>query len=98
MCDASCGIGRQTRVRLTLPPSLQKTSSSCSEVGPFIQAQACVVTPACATSGCTFGTWTNWGPCSATCGGGVQIQTRTVSGTSCGPVLRSQLCNTQVCV
>ena len=100
-CDASCGSGQRTRVRLTLPPALQLSTLACSSLAPFIQMQACVSDTAAACSPadqCSYGAWTNWGPCSAACGGGVQLATRTVSSASCGPVLKTQLCNTQACV
>lgn len=99
-CDANCGSGTQTRVRLTLPPSLKQTSAACGSV-PLFESRVCTAaTATCPTTGCEFGSWTKWGSCSATCGGGTQIRTRAVSsgGSSCGPVLQTQLCNMHACV
>jgi hypothetical protein len=99
-CSSNCGAGTQTRVRLSLPPSLRQTLSACAST-TFIQSQACTVTPACANT-CVFSAWTNWGACSDSCGGGTRIQTRSrVSGgtvATCGPLLRMEVCNTQPCV
>jgi peptidoglycan-N-acetylglucosamine deacetylase len=97
-CDVSCGPGTQTRVRLTMPPSLAQTSAACGSV-PLIESRACSGQAACSSS-CTYNAWTNWGACSKSCGGGTQIQTRTVKsgGSGCGAVLQTQVCNTQACV
>ena len=99
-CDAHCGAGSRTRVRLTLPPSLVRTSASCASLGPFIQARPCVARPCAPALSCAFSPWSAFGPCSAPCGGGVQLATRSVTTGSnlCGPVLRTQLCNLQACV
>jgi hypothetical protein len=100
-CDANCGTGTQTRVRLTMPPSLKQTSAACGSV-PLFEARECTAaTVTCPTAECVFGAWTSWGRCSATCGGGTQIRTRSVSiagGSNCGPVLQTQLCNMHACV
>jgi len=95
-CDTTCGAGTQTRVRMTMPPGRELLSQACA-ANQLIQAQAC--TAAACPTGCTFGPWTNWGTCSNTCGGGTQIATRTktAGGATCGPVLKTQLCNTQAC-
>jgi peptidoglycan-N-acetylglucosamine deacetylase len=101
-CDTSCGTGTQTRVRLTMPPSLKQTSAACGSVSLYESRQCTGTTSTCSTSSsCGYGEWTNWGSCSATCGGGTQIRTRTTTNfwdPSCGTVLQTQLCNMNACV
>ena len=88
---------RSTRVRYSLPPSLQTTSAACS-ANAFIQSQPCTATACSGT--CTYTAWTSFGACSKTCGGGTQMSTRTLSSgpATCGPFVQTQLCNTQACV
>jgi hypothetical protein len=100
MCDANCGIGTQTRVRYTLPPSLQLTAAACN-ANTYIESAACSAPTTCTNgASCSLSEWTAWGACSNTCGGGTRIRTRELlagSATSCGPVLQTQLCNTAAC-
>ena len=92
----------RTRVRYSLPPTLASTVA-CANVasstgGGFIQSQACNAAQACPITGCSFSAWTVWSACSKPCGGGTQVSSRqvTAGATTCGPVLKTQLCNTQV--
>jgi len=102
-CDSNCGPGVSTRVRYSLPPTLASTvacaSVASSTGGGFIQSQACNAAKACPTTGCSFSAWTVWSACSKPCGGGTQVSSRqvTAGATTCGPVLKTQLCNTQAC-
>lgn len=52
-CDATCGVGSQTRVRLSMPPSNQFNSTACSKT-QFIQLQTCTA----ATATCPTYVWT----------------------------------------
>jgi hypothetical protein len=99
MCDTPCGPGTQTRVRYTMPPSIQLSNSACSPLD-YVQRQACTGASGSCPGGCTFGAWSAWGSCSRTCGGGTRYQTRTLTsgGSTCGPLLQTQLCNTQPCL
>lgn len=95
-CDVMCGSGSQTRVRLSLPPSLVETTTACGAL-TFIEQQSCTNAECPAT--CTYSEWTNFGSCSQACGGGTHFRTRsvTVGDNTCGAVLETQLCNTQAC-
>jgi len=52
---------------------------------------------------CVLGSWSGFGACSQSCGGGVQSRSRTPivlsqnGGTPCGPLGDVQQCNTQAC-
>jgi hypothetical protein len=52
---------------------------------------------------CVVSNWSNWGECSATCGGGTQTRTRTIitppanGGQQCPALSEIQTCNTQAC-
>jgi hypothetical protein len=99
MCDTSCGPGTQTRVRYSLPPSLQTLSAACSTFD-FIQQQACTGDTAVCPTMCVFAPWSTWGPCSRPCGGGTRYQTRLllIGSATCGPLIVTQLCNAHACV
>ena len=95
LCDTDCGNGKQTRVRLTMPPGQEKVSIQCNGI-ELVQQQACTVSTSCSGS-CSYGKWTNWGACSATCGGGTRMSVRTVSGSPCQGPVQTELCNMQPC-
>ena len=63
-------------------------TASCGSASPT----PCVVDP-----------WSEWGKCTATCGGGTQLRTRGVSspashgGDACGDLFESRTCNTDAC-
>jgi hypothetical protein len=102
MCDSNCGAGRRTRVRLTLPPGLEKTVWAC-RFTPLIEMSTCTGAVAtCDTSStCKFTPWTAFGSCSRTGGGGTRLKTRQLisgSTTNCGPFVMTELCNLRACV
>ncbi len=96
-CSTSCGDGTQTRTRyVTVPP--QNGGASCPLL---IESQPCNK-GACPVD-CQV-SWSNWNSCSASCGGGIQTKTGTITqqplngGASCPTDLtQSQACNTQAC-
>ncbi len=96
-CSKTCGGGLMNRTRTVktaplnggtaCPPSTE--SSTCNN-------QECPVD-------CVVSDWSAFSSCSATCGGGTQTRTRTVTtkptfnGAACPPLTESQVCNTQGC-
>ncbi|XP_078342697.1 uncharacterized protein LOC144628471 isoform X5 [Oculina patagonica] len=100
-CSVTCGGGAQTRMRSCTNPPPTNGGADCQGIG--FQSQSCN------TNGCPVnGGWSNWGAwnsCSATCGGGNQVRTRTCTnpppgsgGLDCqGTSSQSQSCNSDAC-
>ncbi len=96
-CSAACGGGTQTRTRTVITPAANG-GAAC----PVLEeSQACNGFP-CPVD-CVVSDWSEWGTCSATCGGGTQTRTRTVitpaayGGAPCPAMSDYQSCNTQAC-
>ncbi|GFN97238.1 hemicentin-1 [Plakobranchus ocellatus] len=97
VCSVTCGGGNQSRSR------------ECQ--GPFYGGQPCEGAADdmqnCSTHNCPedgyFSTWSPWGACDVTCGGGLQDRNRTCvgpfyGGQNCeGPSLDNRTCNTHPC-
>ena len=92
-CSNSCGNGSKTRTR-----ACNSNNSSANCQGSASDSASCTAgSTTCGWSG--FG---SFGSCSASCGGGIQSQTRACnsnnSGANCqGSSTNSQSCNTQSC-
>lgn len=96
-CSAACGGGTQTRTRTVVTPAANG-GAAC----PVLEEmQSCNEQP-CPVD-CVVSDWSEWGTCSATCGGGTQTRTRTVvtpaafGGAPCPAMSEYQSCNTQPC-
>jgi hypothetical protein len=90
-CSVTCGGGTQVR--------------TCSNPAPSNGGAACVGPSVCNTDACSDaqvnGGWTEFGACSATCGGGTQVRTCTNpvpanGGANCSGA-SSQASNTETC-
>ena len=96
-CSAPCGGGTEIQTR-TVTVQSQNGGQECP---PLTQTQPCNQ-QACPPVDCQVSDWTT-GVCSAPCGGGTQIQTRTVTvkpqygGKECPPLAQTQPCNQQLC-
>jgi len=98
-CSATCGGGTQTRV------------NRCQLDGADVDASYCPDTPPATSQACnedSCGSWVSddWGPCSATCGGGIQTRENRcqlngadVDASYCpdAPPVTSQACNEEPC-
>merc|ERR1719186_2370690 len=96
-CSDACGGGTQMRTRTCTPPI--NGGNPCS--GDTEEQQGCNLQP-CPVDG-VLSEWTSFGACSATCGGGTQLRTRTCTppthgGNPCsGDTEEQQDCNPQPC-
>lgn len=102
-CPVQCGGGTQTRSVTCTNQDDQNVAISFCTGTPEASSQPCNTSP-CVTYTWNYG---NWGPCTATCGGGTETRTATcmassgapASGPLCGtsePTVRS--CATSPCV
>jgi hypothetical protein len=106
-CSEPCGGGTSTRTRTITPAEY---GGNCSEGGASIDLadpnvytkdEACNTQP-CPVD-CVVGDWTDWGPCSTTCGSGLKEKTRLVTtpdqygGTACGNTEEDHTCNLMAC-
>ncbi|XP_067048693.1 coadhesin-like isoform X1 [Acropora muricata] len=100
-CSANCGGGVQFKYRKCKNPIPRHGGKHCS--GVQRRSKMCNTHP-CAVDG-HWSSWTSFGPCSRSCGRGMQYRRRTCSnpspsagGKSCrGPSHQSNACNIHPC-
>ncbi len=92
-CSKACGTGTQTRTVNRVDSYF--TSVSCPSTS---ESQNCNTMDCCSSTTTNYG---SYGSCSASCGGGTQSRTITVTsnydGSVCSTRSESQSCNTQAC-
>ena len=101
LCDVTCGGGIQIRRRSCTNPIAANGGANCT--GLMIESQACN-TKGCPVNG-GWSSWSEFGTCDKTCGGGTQIRKRSCSnppavngGANCtGPMIESRACNLDGC-
>jgi len=93
----SCGPTRsQTKTKTITTPASMGGTECPSTIDIVIEATPCPVD-------CGYGSWTDWGDCSAPCGQGSQSRTRDISthadhgGTACPSLLETDSCMLQHC-
>mmetsp|Transcript_15146 Transcript_15146/g.38941 ORF Transcript_15146/g.38941 Transcript_15146/m.38941 type:complete len:595 (-) Transcript_15146:83-1867(-) len=102
-CTLTCGGGERTRYR-DIQTSPKGKGKLC-EPGPKSQVAPCRTEPCRANCvDAEWSGWSRWGPCSATCGGGVRWRHRTIAreANKCGRApdgkdKEYEKCNTQSC-
>eukprot|EP01060_Flectonema_neradi_P009552 TRINITY_DN167_c0_g1_i3.p1 TRINITY_DN167_c0_g1~~TRINITY_DN167_c0_g1_i3.p1 ORF type:complete len:614 (+),score=130.17 TRINITY_DN167_c0_g1_i3:78-1844(+) len=98
-CSAPCGEGTQTRTRdIISAPEGGEGGEGCP---PLVETRSCTIQP-CDVD-CEVSEWSSWSDCDATCGGGSQTRTRTITvdpvgnGAACPDLSETQSCNTDPC-
>lgn len=101
-CSATCGGGLQHRERAVLLPP----RGAGQQCGTVLQSRSCS-TQACSGAepavSCVLSAWSEFGACTAACGGGLQFRTRLAvtpqqgAGAACGSMVESRTCNVGVC-
>lgn len=96
-CSVACGGGTAVRTRTVVTPSANG-GVACP---PLAEEVACNEQPC--PSDCVVSDWSEWGTCSAECGGGSQERTRTITasaangGVECPALEESRACGTEAC-
>jgi hypothetical protein len=98
-CTASCGTGTQTTQRTVLHEAWG-AGKPCDQ-SRLARASDCNTQP-CPVD-CSISKWSAWSACSASCGGGMRTQTRSVltdarfGGNACPALSRWTACNDHPC-
>ncbi|KAL3852076.1 hypothetical protein ACJMK2_015763 [Sinanodonta woodiana] len=95
-CSVTCetGVRNETRSRTCSYPTPQYGGRQCNGISTEFQTSACYTKP-CPIDG-NWGAWNGWSsnaPCSVTCGGGNDIQTRNRSCTDPPPQNGGRQCS-----
>ena len=92
-CSGTCGVGKKYRSRTFVAP-MMFGGNAC----PSLSDEWECTGPACPVH-CAVSSWSEWGACSATCGKGVQMRSRTVvSHAENGGYVCPALSDTQECL
>jgi hypothetical protein len=102
-CSATCGGGQQYRTR-TVESEAMYGGVGCQGQA-LSQVQGCGQGACADQVDCVWGDWTDYGACSATCGGGMKFRDRHIAvaprngGKLCDPKVKTEVapCNTHGC-
>merc|ERR550537_206399 len=96
-CSVECGGGERTNTREIISPA----RAGGAECGVLLEKESCNMQP-CPID-CVVGEWSEYGMCSAPCGGGIQSRVRHAitedehGGEPCGDLSETLECNMDAC-
>jgi hypothetical protein len=96
-CTAKCGSGIQEKTR-----NIVKAPTSNGVKCPHLKEKQLCNTKPCSID-CQMGSWSEWAPCNAKCGGGKTTRTRAVTvngrfgGKVCAEAEQTKKCNSKEC-
>lgn len=92
-CSKTCGYGSKTRQRRVLLDALL-AGKPCP---PLRETAECK--DSMCPSSCDVSSWSQWAPCSKSCGSGTKLRLRTVTkaGVHCPSLQQAEKCNTNSC-
>ncbi|XP_047127877.1 uncharacterized protein LOC100200589 [Hydra vulgaris] len=76
VCSVTCGSGFVQRSRECNNPVILGNGKQCSVLGPSTETTVCTRSPCVKEIDGGFSDWSDFSPCTKTCGGGVQTRTR----------------------
>ncbi|XP_047136865.1 A disintegrin and metalloproteinase with thrombospondin motifs adt-1 isoform X1 [Hydra vulgaris] len=79
-CSATCGFGLMERERTCTNPAPVGKGKDCSSLGPMSDEKPCNLRECPVNGG--ISEWTDFGPCSKSCGGGISVRTRSCTNPS----------------
>lgn len=93
-CSKTCQEGVKIRTREITKPPLNGNNSTCPEL---IEKTSCNKDLECPNS-CELGKWSDWSPCTVTCGSGTTVRNREIKGNNCTEsATESKNCNLNAC-
>ena len=105
-CSQTCGTGFRQRYRHCTNPSPKSGGKNCSAFGAAVEEKICSFNFSCPRAG-NFSKWSDFGPCSATCGEGIITRKRSCTnpppdpgGDNCtrlGSSVDSRVCSLVPC-
>ncbi|CAD7956383.1 unnamed protein product [Amoebophrya sp. A25] len=101
-CSATCGGGQKYRTR-DVSAAAEAGGKPCE--GSLKEVESCASDPCIEPVDCVWGEWTEYGACSATCGGGQKTRDREIAvaprfgGKLCDPKVKEEVapCNQENC-
>ena len=96
-CNVTCGAGTKGQIR----DKVIEAAYGGKECDPLVQTVPCMQPP-CPVN-CVMSAWSDWGPCSKTCGQGIQTHTRSIvtdvsyGGSTCPPSIEQRSCLVKEC-
>lgn len=106
-CSQTCGTAFRQRIRKCANPAPKFGGKNCSRYGAATETKLCLYKFSCPRAG-NYSKWSEFGPCTRTCGEGVMTRKRwcinpppAPGGNNCttlGPSIDIRMCNQTPCI